>query len=72
MQSPTLGLIVEREMERRAHVAKPFWELFAKFEHADGSFETHHETDKFWRSPRPLVPAKAASASAFSQNLSVS
>ena len=35
-------------MERRAHVAKPFWELFAKFEHPDGSFEAHHETDKFW------------------------
>ena len=48
VQSPTLGLIVEREMERRAHVAKPFWELFAKFEHPDGSFETHHTVDKFW------------------------
>ncbi|HEV7563767.1 MAG TPA: DNA topoisomerase, partial [Solirubrobacterales bacterium] len=48
VQSPTLGLIVERELERRAHVAKPFWELFAKFEHPDGSFEAHHATDKFW------------------------
>jgi DNA topoisomerase-1 len=48
VQSPTLGLIVEREMERRAHVAKPFWELFAKFEHPDGTFETHHNVDKFW------------------------
>src|SRR5690349_11581911 len=48
VQSPTLGLIVEREMERRAHVAKPFWELFAKFEHSDGSFEAHHSVDKFW------------------------
>src|SRR3954451_5882497 len=48
VQSPTLGLIVERERERRAHVAKPFWELFAKFQHPDGSFEAHHETDKFW------------------------
>lgn len=48
VQSPTLGLIVEREMERRAHVAKPFWEVFAKFEHADGAFEAHHATDKFW------------------------
>jgi len=48
VQSPTLGLIVERELERRAHVAKPFWELFAKFEHPDGSFETHHTVDKFW------------------------
>jgi DNA topoisomerase-1 len=48
VQSPTLGLIVERELERRAHVAKPFWELFAKFQHPDGSFEAHHTTDKFW------------------------
>jgi DNA topoisomerase-1 len=48
VQSPTLGLIVEREMERRAHVAKPFWELFAKFEHPDGTFQTHHSVDKFW------------------------
>src|ERR671914_3159326 len=49
VQSPTLALIVERELERRAHVPKPFWELFARFEHPDGSFETHHETDKFWK-----------------------
>jgi DNA topoisomerase-1 len=48
VQSPTLGLIVEREMERRAHVAKPFSEVFAKFEHPDGIFETHHSVDKFW------------------------
>jgi DNA topoisomerase I len=48
VQSPTLGLIVEREMERRAHVPKPFWEVFAKFQHPDGSFETHHSVDKFW------------------------
>ena len=48
VQSPTLGLVVERELERRAHVPKPFWEVFAKFEHPDGSFEAHHATDKFW------------------------
>ena len=48
VQSPTLALIVERELERRAHVPKPFWELFAKFAHPEGSFEAHHETDKFW------------------------
>ena len=48
VQSPTLALIVERELERRAHVPKPFWELFAKFNHPDGSFEAHHATDKFW------------------------
>ena len=48
MQSPTLAIIVERELERRAHVPKPYWELFAKFAHPDGSFEAHHATDKFW------------------------
>src|SRR5215475_10851385 len=49
VQSPTLGLIVERELERRAHVAKPFWEVFSAFEHPDGtSFEAHHSVDKFW------------------------
>jgi DNA topoisomerase-1 len=48
VQSPTLAIIVERELERRAHVPKPFWEVLAKFNHPDGSFEAHHETDKFW------------------------
>jgi DNA topoisomerase-1 len=48
VQSPTLALIVERELERRAHVPKPYWELFAKFAHPDGAFEAHHTTDKFW------------------------
>ena len=48
VQSPTLALIVERELERRAHVAKPYWEVFAKFQHPDGAFEAHHATDRFW------------------------
>jgi DNA topoisomerase-1 len=49
VQSPTLALIVERELERRAHVPKAFWELFARFAHPDGAFEAHHTTDKFWK-----------------------
>jgi DNA topoisomerase-1 len=49
VQSPTLGLIVERELERRAHVAKPYWEVFARFQHPDGAFEAHHATDRFWK-----------------------
>ncbi len=48
VQSPTLALVVERELERRAHVPKPYWELFARFAHPDGAFEAHHATDKFW------------------------
>jgi DNA topoisomerase-1 len=51
VQSPTLALIVERELERRAHVPRPYWELFAKFAHPDGAFEAHHATDKFWEKP---------------------
>ena len=49
VQSPTLGLIVERELERRAHIPEPFWEIVATFAHPDGSFEAHHATDKFWK-----------------------
>ena len=56
VQSPTLGLIVERELERRAHVPEPFWEVVANFAHPDGSFEAHHATDKFWKE----AEAKAA------------
>jgi DNA topoisomerase-1 len=52
VQSPTLALIVERELERRAHVPKPYWELFARFAHPDGAFEAHHATDKFWERPQ--------------------
>jgi DNA topoisomerase-1 len=56
VQSPTLGLIVEREMERRAHVPEPFWEVVATFAHEDDAFEAHHATDKFWKE----AEAKAA------------
>ena len=31
VQSPTLGLIVQRELERRAHEPVPFWEVTASF-----------------------------------------
>ena len=58
VQSPTLAIIVERELERRAHVPKPFWEVFAAFEHPDGQFTAHHKVDKFWEESE----AKAALA----------
>jgi DNA topoisomerase I len=48
VQSPTLAIVVERELERRAHVAEPYWEVFAAFEHPDGEFTAHHKVDKFW------------------------
>ncbi|MGH2956694.1 MAG: DNA topoisomerase I [Solirubrobacterales bacterium] len=58
VQSPTLGLIVQRELERRAHVPEPFWEVRATFGHSPStaatntaaeSFEAEHSTDKFWK-----------------------
>jgi DNA topoisomerase-1 len=49
VQSPTLGLIVQRELERRAHEPEPFWEIAATFSHPDGSFTAEHTTDKFWK-----------------------
>jgi DNA topoisomerase-1 len=49
VQSPTLGLIVQRELERRAHVPEPFWEVSATFSHPDGSFTAEHTTDRFWK-----------------------
>ncbi len=49
VQSPTLGLIVERELERRAHKPVPYWEVLARFEHPDGAFEAHHKEDRFWK-----------------------
>jgi DNA topoisomerase I len=49
VQSPTLAIVVERELERRAHVAEPYWEVFAAFEHPDGEFTAHHKVDKFWK-----------------------
>ena len=48
VQSPTLAIVVQRELERRAHVPKPYWEVFAEFEHPDGAFVAHHKVDKFW------------------------
>ncbi len=49
VQSPTLGLIVQRELERRAHVPEPYWEVSASFAHPDGSFTAEHTTDRFWK-----------------------
>ncbi len=56
VQSPTLAIVVERELERRAHVPKPYWEVWAAFEHPDGVFTAHHKVDKFWEE----AEAKAA------------
>jgi DNA topoisomerase-1 len=65
VQSPTLAIVVERELERRAHVPKPYWEVFAAFEHPDGEFTAHHKVDKFWEE----AEAKAALANSKSPGI---
>ncbi len=59
VQSPTLALVVDRELERRAHKPEPYWELFAAFEHPDGEVVAHHATDKFWKEEEANAALKA-------------
>ncbi len=47
VQSPTLALIVERELERRAFVPVPYWQLFADLNSAEGPFTARHKTERF-------------------------
>jgi DNA topoisomerase-3 len=39
VQTPTLALLVARELEILAHVAKPFWRVSAAFEHEGQEYE---------------------------------
>ena len=39
VQTPTLALLVDRELEVLAHVPKPFWRVKANFEHAGDTYE---------------------------------
>lgn len=49
VQSPTLALIVEREKERDAFVAKKYWELSASLQTKKGEiFQAEHKTSRFW------------------------
>lgn len=47
VQSPTLRLVVDRERERRAFVPVPYWEIKAKLEHPERSFEVAHAKGRF-------------------------
>ncbi|MBE0429027.1 MAG: DNA topoisomerase I [Thermoleophilia bacterium] len=49
VQSPTLALIVERELERRAFVPEPYWQVFADVDSSQGGFTVQHKTDRFSR-----------------------
>src|SRR5919199_1305209 len=47
VQSPTLVLIAERERERRAFVAEPYWELEATLRDGGDPFTVHHAHGRF-------------------------
>jgi DNA topoisomerase-1 len=47
VQSPTLALIVEREMERRAFIPVPYWQITAELDSSQGIFTAGHKTARF-------------------------
>ena len=47
VQSPTLRLIVDRELERRAFVPVPYWEIKATLTRGDDTLEVAHAKGRF-------------------------
>ncbi len=47
VQTPTLRLVVDRELERRAFVPVPYWEVKATLARGDESFEVAHAKGRF-------------------------
>ncbi|MHB1389628.1 MAG: DNA topoisomerase I [Thermoleophilia bacterium] len=63
VQSPTLALIVARELERRAFVPVSYWQIFADVNSSQGSFTAQHKADRFLEESEAqaaLVKASAA------------
>jgi len=54
VQTPTLRLVVDRELERRAFVPVPYWEIKAELEAGSGErFTVDHANGRFAPSPKP-------------------
>lgn len=58
VQTPTLALVVKRELEIRNHIKKPYWKLTAEFssstskfeaEYINGNFESESEADRIYK-----------------------
>ena len=58
VQTPTLRLVVDRELERRAFVAVPYWEIRAEFDGGGEPFAGEHTGNRF----QELAAAEAALA----------
>ncbi|MCL6106604.1 MAG: DNA topoisomerase I [Actinobacteria bacterium] len=62
VQSPTLKLIVERELERRAFVPEMYWQIFADLNSAAGPFTARHKTERFKEKEAAAAAYERASA----------
>jgi DNA topoisomerase-1 len=60
VQTPTLRLVVDRELERRAFVPQSYWEIKASLERGGERVEVAHAKGRFWS----LEDAEAALARA--------
>lgn len=49
VQSPMLNLLLQRELEIRSFVPKPYWQLELHVEINGTQFSALHETEKFWK-----------------------
>jgi DNA topoisomerase-1 len=55
VQTPVLAVIVNREKERNAFVAKPFWELIASCEKEKKKFDASHKKGKIWEEKEAVL-----------------
>jgi len=62
VQSPTLALIAERELERRAFIAVPYWQIFADVDSSQGTFTCQHKTERFLDKTEADAALKKSSA----------
>lgn len=63
VQSPTLALIVDRELERRAFKPEPYWQIFADLDSDAGGFTARHKQERFTdRGEAAAALAKAQAA----------
>ena len=60
VQTPTLALIVRRELEIRAHVAETFWTVEAEFEAGAGSYEGVHSSGRMQQSEAEEIVRKTS------------
>lgn len=51
VQTPTLGLLVERELEILSHVPEPYWKILGQFNAGSGNYEGIWYDPKFKKDP---------------------